>query len=82
MERRAEKRLLERRQKRIKVEKEFYDSLDNESGRRLHAADINVGIAHSIRRLAGVVAGRVREYSTYCNDSENESELSDLESDT
>ena len=82
MERCAEKHLLERRQKRIRVEKEFYDSLDDESGRRLHAADINVGIAHGIRRLAGVVAGRVREYSTYHDDSENESKLSDLESDT
>ena len=83
LERRAEKCLLERRLNRIKIEKEFYASLDDESGRRLHSADINIGIANGIRRLVAGVAGRVREYSG-CQDGgdENESDTSDLELET
>ena len=83
LERRAEKHLLERCLNRIKIEKEFYASLDDESGRRLHSADINIGIANGIRRLVAGVARRVREYSG-CQDggNENESDTSDLESET
>ena len=48
LEQRVEKRLLERHLNQIKIEKEFYASLDDESGRRLHSADINIGIANGI----------------------------------
>jgi len=60
LEQRAEKYLIQRRQRRIKVEKEFYDSISHEAGQRLHEADVNLGIARALRRLAGTVVERMR----------------------
>ena len=70
---------MERRLTRIKIEKEFYASLGDESDRRLHSANINIGIAHGIRRLVAGMSRRVREYSG-CQDGgdENASDISDL----
>ena len=79
LERHAERCLLERRLTQIKIEKEFYASLGDESDRRLHSANINIGIAHGIQRLAAGVSRMVREYSG-CQDggNENASDVSDL----
>lgn len=62
MERHAERHLLQTRQKRVKIEKDFYDSIDSESGRRLHAADVNVGIIRGIRRVVAVMEKGLKEY--------------------
>ena len=84
MERQAERHLLQTRQKRAKIEKDFYDSIDNESGRRLHAADVDVGIAHGIRGVIAVVEQRLKEYVHLGGEDNNEAPMSgplDIDSD-
>ncbi|KAL4072420.1 hypothetical protein V8B97DRAFT_1870604, partial [Scleroderma yunnanense] len=44
----AERCLVWRCLKWIKIEKQFYNSIDHEAGWRLHAADVNIGIACGI----------------------------------
>lgn len=85
MERQAERHLLQTRQKRAKIEKDFYDSIDDESGRRLHAADVNIGIARGIQRVVAVVGERLKEYVHSDGEDNNEvpsmSHSSDTDSD-
>jgi len=59
LERRAEQRLINKRLKRIRIEKELYNRIGSQAGRRLHAADVNVGVAYAVRHLAGVMGGVV-----------------------
>ena len=59
LERRAEQRLINKRLKRIRIEKELYHRIGGQARRRLHAADVNVGTAYALRHLARVKARAV-----------------------
>ncbi|KIM57710.1 hypothetical protein SCLCIDRAFT_1126017 [Scleroderma citrinum Foug A] len=72
----AEGRLDRRRLKRIKIEKELYDSISHEAGGELRAADANADWARGIRRLAGSVAARAREYEHVPSDRLDGGEMS------
>ena len=59
LERRAEQCLVNKHLKRICIEKELYHRIGSQAGRRLHAANVNIGVAYSIRQLAGATDGIV-----------------------
>ncbi|KIJ58334.1 hypothetical protein HYDPIDRAFT_33062 [Hydnomerulius pinastri MD-312] len=84
VERRAEKRLIQKRLKRVKIERELYNNMDHETDQRLHAADVNVGIARALRRIAGVEVrgrgGRADRDLDACSDTSASSTTSDLDS--
>ncbi|KIJ67325.1 hypothetical protein HYDPIDRAFT_108044 [Hydnomerulius pinastri MD-312] len=58
LERRAEEQLIQQRLRRIKIEEELYSNMEQEMGQRCHAADVGVGIARALQRIAGVEMGR------------------------
>ena len=58
LERRAEQRLINKHLKWIHIEKELYNHIGSQAGWRLHAADVNVGVAYAVQHLSGVM-GRV-----------------------
>ena len=86
LERRAEKHLVQRRQKRIDIEKEYYNNVEHKAGRKLHIADVHVGFARAARYLMAGMAERIKEYADSdgldCNVIESTSSCSDSDSDT
>ena len=59
LERRAEQRLINKCLKRIRIEKELYHRIGREARQRVHTADVNVGVAYTLRHLARVKNGVV-----------------------
>ena len=55
----AEQRLINKHLKQIHIEKELYNCIGSQAGRRLYATNVNVGIAYAVWHLAGVMGGVV-----------------------
>ena len=85
LERRVEKHLVQRRLKRIGIEKEYYNNVEHEAGQQLHIADVHVGFARATRCLMVSMTERVKEYadSVSPDDSvlDSVSSYSDIDSD-
>lgn len=89
LERRAEKHLAQRRLKRIDIEKEYYNNVEHDAGRRLHTADVHVGLARAARSLMASMSERIKEYAnsdgldgsvmesgfSSCSDNDSDSEI-------
>ena len=56
LERQAEQCLINKRLKRIRIETELYNRIGDQAGRRLHAADVNLGAAYALRHSARIKA--------------------------
>lgn len=78
-ERRAETRLIRRRLKRIMIEHELYNHMDQHTARRLHKADVGVGVSRGVLRVSGLAGktfdGADSDVSSVLHESDAESSL-------
>ncbi|KAG2741804.1 hypothetical protein P692DRAFT_20822276 [Suillus brevipes Sb2] len=65
-ERRAETRLIRRRLKRIMIEHELYHHMDQNTARRLHKADIGVGVSRVTFQVYSMIQMQNHPHETCC----------------